>query len=56
MKKKTGYGAMGMGLLILILLSVNFASYDINHGSFIQSQWGIAEPIGTVAGLFLLFY
>jgi hypothetical protein len=53
-KKKSGFVAMAMGLLILILISVNFASFDVNHGSFIQSQWGIAEPIGTVAALFLV--
>lgn len=53
-KKKTGYGAMGMGLLILILLSMNFTSFDVNQGSFLQSQLGIAEPIGTVAGLCLV--
>ncbi|QHE60263.1 hypothetical protein FHE72_03830 [Rossellomorea vietnamensis] len=51
MKKKTGYGAMGMGLLILILLSVNFSLFGGNQGSFIQSKLGLAEPIGTVAGL-----
>ncbi|WP_142953448.1 hypothetical protein [Bacillus sp. es.034] len=54
MKKKTGYVAMGMGLLILILLSVNFTTFDVNQGSFIQAHFGIAEPVGTVAGLFLV--
>ncbi|MGG4168944.1 hypothetical protein ABEW00_15995 [Rossellomorea vietnamensis] len=54
MKKKTGCVAMGMGLPMLILLAVNFTTFDINQGSFIQSQLGIAQPIGTVAGLILV--
>jgi hypothetical protein len=53
-KKKSGYVAMGMGLLMLILVLMNFTAFDVNQGSFIQSQLGIAEPIGTFAGLFLV--
>ncbi|MEI2665781.1 hypothetical protein [Rossellomorea sp. LJF3] len=54
MKKKSGYVAMVLGLLLLILLGVNFTSFDVNQGSFIQSHFGIAEPAGTVAGLTLV--
>ncbi|MCA1060182.1 hypothetical protein LCL96_14685 [Rossellomorea aquimaris] len=57
MKQKSyGYASLGMGLLMLLMVVVNFTSFDVNQGSFIQSHWGISEPIGTLVGLFWVVF
>ena len=54
--KQLGYIAFFTGLILFLLLLVNFTTFDVNQGSFIQSQLGIGEPIGTLAGLFLVVW
>jgi hypothetical protein len=52
-KNKKGYIALVAGLLILFLSILNFVNFDVKSGSFIQSNFGIFEPFGTLVCIFI---